>query len=193
MDRRTSSRALAAPLVVTAVIVGALLIAGPFVDSSLGPVAEVADGNAAPVDDAADYPPPRTATVERVVDGDTVVVVLDGESVRVRLLNVDSPESVKPDSPVECLGPEASAALSGLLPVGTTVTLEFDRETTDQYGRMLAAVVTSDGTFVTAALAGAGLAEPVVYGGNDRFLAEVERAADEARSARVGLWGGVCD
>ncbi|MBI5087957.1 MAG: nuclease, partial [Actinobacteria bacterium] len=49
------------------------------------------------------------ATIERVVDGDTVVADFDGRRETVRLIGIDTPETVKPDAPVECFGPEASA------------------------------------------------------------------------------------
>lgn len=68
------------------------------------------------------------AVVQRVVDGDTIIVNLGGESTRVRLLNIDTPESVDPGSAVECLGPEASVYLATLLPAGTEVRLELDRK-----------------------------------------------------------------
>lgn len=74
-------------------------------------------------------------SVVRVVDGNTVVVDRGGESVDVRLLNVDTPETKHPDKPVECLGPEATAFLKRHLPVGAAVELQYDRERQDRYGR----------------------------------------------------------
>jgi micrococcal nuclease len=68
------------------------------------------------------------ATVERVVDGDTFVAVRDGRRVRVRLIGVDAPESVKPDAPVECYGREASALLTRLLPGGGEVRAAYQTE-----------------------------------------------------------------
>ena len=61
------------------------------------------------------------ATVDRVVDGDTFIALVRGARVRVRLIGVDSPESVRPGYPVECWGHEASAVLTRLLPAGTRV------------------------------------------------------------------------
>ena len=145
------------------------------------------------VPDAPAYEQGVTATVERVVDGDTIVAQVDGASERVRLLNIDTPESVQPDTPVECLGPEASAFLTTLLPPGTAVTLEFDRDRRDQYDRMLAGVVMTDGTLVNAAIARAGFAELLEIGGNDRFTPDVASAVAEAQGAAVGLWApGAC-
>ena len=128
------------------------------------------------------------ASVERVVDGDTIVVVLDGTSERVRLLNIDTPESVDPDREVECLGPEAADYLEGLLPVGLEVTLAFDIERRDRYDRLLAAVFTPDGTLVNAQVAAAGFADVVVFGANDRFEPDIRAAVERAQDAGLGIW-----
>ena len=66
------------------------------------------------------------AVVRRVVDGDTLIARIDGVDVRVRMLGVDAPESVTPDRPVECFGPEASARAHALLPEGTRIILATD-------------------------------------------------------------------
>ena len=126
------------------------------------------------------------ATVIRVVDGDTIVVSLDGEERRVRLLNVDAPESVRPDWPVECLGPEAADHLRTLLPAGLDVTLRYDVERTDNFGRDLAAVFV-DERLVNAELARAGLAEALLIPPNDAYYDEVATAEREARRLGAGL------
>jgi micrococcal nuclease len=130
---------------------------------------------------------PDRAVVERVVDGDTLDVTMDGAVERIRLLNVDTPETVDPSRPVECLGPEATAFLKGLLPPGTPVTLEYDDERHNGE-RILAAVFTGDGRLVNAEVARQGLAATMVIGGNDRFYPEVEKARDEAVAAGRGLY-----
>ncbi|MDD9206529.1 thermonuclease family protein [Georgenia sp. 10Sc9-8] len=122
-----------------------------------------------------------------MVDGDTIDVRRDGEEWRVRLLNVDAPESTDPDAPPECLGPEATAFLEELLPVGTAVRLEQDEETQDQYGRELAGVFL-DETLVNAEIAREGLGVAVLYEPNDRFYADVLAAQEEAREAGHGLY-----
>ena len=71
---------------------------------------------------------PGRATVVRVVDGDTIVVAIGGVDERVRLIGIDTPESVDPRSPVDCFGPEASGAARALLPEGTEVQLVRDVE-----------------------------------------------------------------
>src|SRR4051812_31586938 len=83
------------------------------------------------------------ARVTRVVDGDTIAVSIDGaggEERSVRLLGIDTPETHKPGTPIECGGPEASASMERLAPPGTRVTLESDpsQDRVDRYGRRLA-------------------------------------------------------
>ncbi|MEU6698816.1 thermonuclease family protein [Pseudonocardia sp. NPDC046786] len=128
------------------------------------------------------------ATVSRVVDGDTVDVVVDGREQRIRLLNIDTPETVHPDEDVQCLGPEAAAHLRSLLPAGTEVEVLVDEETTDRYDRVLAGIRLDDGRLVNAEMARAGLALPMQVGANDRFLPEVEQAHAEAVAAGRGLY-----
>lgn len=128
-------------------------------------------------------------TVIKVVDGDTVDVRIEGETVRVRLLNVQAPEDNSVTGIRECFGGEATAALRGYLPVGSSVSLVYDRERHDQYGRVLAGVTNASGTFVNAALAGDGLAGPAVFGTNSRFYDEVQSAAAQAADAQVGVFG----
>ena len=77
------------------------------------------------------------ATVTDVVDGDTIDVAIGGRDERVRLIGIDTPETKKPDSPIECFGPEASAFTSDLLPAGTEVRIERDIVGRDDYGRLL--------------------------------------------------------
>jgi micrococcal nuclease len=134
-----------------------------------------------------------TAVVERVVDGDTIVVDLDGERTRVRLLNVDTPETVAEDRPVECMGPEASAFTKELLPEGTEVSLEYDVVRTDPYDRTLAAVFTPNGRNVSVELARRGLGKAVSYGDNVKYLAEVQEAMAEARHDHEGLFSATLD
>ena len=95
--------------------------------------------------------------VTHLVDGDTLDVSLGGIRTRIRLLNVDAPETVKPDTPVECMGPQASARLAQLAPLGSTVGLAFDVERLDQFGRTLATVITASGQNASEVLANEGL------------------------------------
>lgn len=133
-------------------------------------------------------PSSETATVTKIVDGDTLDVRLESGTTRVRLLNVDAPESVKPGTPVQCMSLEASKALADLLPLGSTVTLGYDVSRKDQYGRTLAGVTNADNILVNAELARLGLGLPVVVGNNDKYFPPVERAAQEAQTRQVGLF-----
>lgn len=138
--------------------------------------------------------PPGTATVVRVVDGDTVDLDLGRRAETARLLGVDTPETVDPSAPVGCFGPEASARTKELLPDGTVVRLERDVEARDRYGRLLVYLVrVRDDLFVNRALLADGFARPLPIAPNDAHRAELARASSEARTARRGLWGACPD
>ena len=130
-------------------------------------------------------------TVESISDGDTLRVTLGEVSTRVRLLNIDTPETRHPSKPVECMGPEATAALKSMISPGDTVVLRYDRRLHDRYDRLLAGVY-ADGVLVNAEMARLGYGEPAVFDGNDRFLPEVEAAWEEARANGVGRFSGEC-
>ena len=132
--------------------------------------------------------PANADTVERVIDGDTLVVKVEGREERVRLLNINTPETKDPDAPVECLGPEAAEFTRTLLPEGTQVTLTYDVERRDRYGRLLAHVRLEDGRSVGEELAREGLGVPVAYGQNRSGLAPVRDSFREARKERVGFF-----
>lgn len=132
--------------------------------------------------------PALHATVTEVVDGDTVVVALpDGRTETVRLLGVDTPETVHPDEPVECYGPEASAFTHARLD-GRAVRLEKDREVRDRYGRLLAYVYV-DGVRVNDQLLALGYARLLVIPPNQAHARALLAAELDARSAGRGLWG----
>lgn len=130
--------------------------------------------------------------VTHPVDGDTVDVEVDGYEERVRLIGIDTPESVAQDRPVECFGPEAKVRLAELLPVGTEVRLERDVEGRDRYGRLLAYIHrTSDDAFVNLVLVEEGFAESRRFEPNVARQAELDAAEAAARAEQRGLWG-VC-
>jgi micrococcal nuclease len=130
------------------------------------------------------------AVVVSVIDGDTIEVAVAGRTERIRLLGIDTPESVDPNRPVECHGPEASAFTHQLLPEGTAVVLERDREARDHYGRLLAYVFRrDDGLFVNEAVLAAGEAEVLTIEPNVAYRDRLAAAADAARGAGAGLWG----
>ena len=132
------------------------------------------------------------ARVVRVVDGDTIRVSIDGRERSVRLLGIDTPETHRPGTPVECGGPQATAYLQALAPPGTPVALEPDpsQDRVDRYGRLLAYVRLPSGRLAEEAQLSAGWATVYVYDGKpvSRYPA-FRRAAAAARFARRGVWG----
>ena len=131
------------------------------------------------------------ATLVKVVDGDTVVVIVNGRKERVRLIGIDTPETKKPNTPVQCFGPEASAFTAALLPKGTALYLERDVEPRDPYDRLLAYVYLADGTFVNLEIARQGYAHVLTIAPNIAHTSEFVHAADDARAADASL-GGKC-
>lgn len=136
-------------------------------------------------------------TVESVHDGDTLRahvatpnrVVTDQETTRVRLLGVDTPE-VSPE--VECWGAEATASLTSLVPVGSTIWVTTDVEPQDQYGRTLLYVWTPDGRFVNGELVAGGDARVEVYSPNRTHEELLRSLESTAVAASAGRWGA-CD
>ena len=137
----------------------------------------------------ADPGPAGAAVVAHPVDGDTVVVDIGGHEEPVRLIGVDTPESVARDRPVECFGLEAKARTAELLPPGTAVRLERDVEARDRYGRLLAYVVRAqDGVLVNLLLVEEGFAESYRFAPNLAHQADFDAAEARARRDRRGLW-----
>jgi micrococcal nuclease len=138
---------------------------------------------------ATPHPPAGHAVIVRPVDGDTVVVEVDGREEPVRLIGIDTPESVAPDRPVECFGPEAKARTAELLPAGTVVRLERDVEARDRYDRLLVYIIREeDDVLVNLLLVEEGFAEAISYAPNLAREGELDQAEAEARAAGKGLW-----
>lgn len=121
-----------------------------------------------------------------VIDGDTVEVAVAGRRETVRLLGVDAPETVHPDLPVECFGPEAAAFTRSQL-LGRTVRLRFDRVRRDRYGRLLAYVEVEGRRFNDALLAGGYATLLVIPPNGSEGRALLDRELEARRSGR-GLW-----
>ncbi len=133
--------------------------------------------------------PPGTAVVVRPVDGDTVVVRVGAAEESVRLIGIDTPESVSRQRPVECFGPEAKHRTAELLPAGTTVRLERDVEARDAYDRLLAYVTRADdGVLVNLLLVSEGYAESAPFPPNLAHQPELDRAMADAKAQQRGLW-----
>lgn len=127
--------------------------------------------------------------VVRVVDGDTVRVMRGGEEIVVRLIGIDTPETVAPDRPVECFGPEASARAKELLD-GQQVWLEYDPVSgmTDKYDRTLAYVWLSPDVMLNELLVREGFAEEYPYSKGAKFEDEMAAAERAAQAEGAGLW-----
>ena len=133
---------------------------------------------------------PGAATVVEVVDGDTVVVDIAGRHETLRLIGIDTPETVDPDQPPECWGAEASAHTKALLPAGTAVRLTRDVEARDRYDRLLVYVErTEDGLFVNLDLVAGGWADDYPFPPNVAHQREFALAVSQARAEGLGLWG----
>jgi len=133
------------------------------------------------------------AVVISVVDGDTFDAAfdVDGHRIeeRIRLIGVDTPETKKPDSPVECFGIEAANRLAELLPPGTPIVVERDIESRDVYGRLLAHVRRhADGVSVNLTMLEEGLAVALVIEPNVAHSDIYDAAEHTARDFRRGLW-----
>ena len=124
------------------------------------------------------------AVVKRVVDGDTIELE-SGE--KVRYIGVNTPESVKVNSPVECFGKEASAHNKSMVE-GKTVRLEKDVSDKDRYGRLLRFVYLSDGTFVNEALVRDGYARVSTFPPDVTRAEDFKLAERDARDNKRGLW-----
>ena len=143
---------------------------------------------AAPKIPVKDFSKATAYTVERIVDGDTVVVKIDGKNMKVRLVGVDTPETVHPNKPVERYGKKASEFLSNLLK-GEKIYIEWkEDEKTDKYGRALLYLWRApDGLFVNLEIVrqGYGHAYTRFPFEHTELFRYYER---QAREAKRGLW-----
>jgi micrococcal nuclease len=127
------------------------------------------------------------AQVIRVIDGDTIEARFDGRTEDVRLIGIDTPETVKPGTPVQCFGPRASHFTKSLLE-GQRVQLVIGAEPRDIYGRLLAYVYLGR-RFVNAMLVRRGLARTLTIPPNNRFAPLFAQLAMKAARGGRGLWG----
>lgn len=133
-------------------------------------------------------------TVIRIVDGDTIVVLINGISEKVRLIGVDTPETVDPRKTVQCFGIEASA-FTKLLLLDKVVQLESDASQgdRDKYGRLLRYIFLENGTLVNEKIIADGYGHEYTYRLPYKYQTEFKNAEQIARKSQKGLWGeGVC-
>lgn len=126
--------------------------------------------------------------VVKVVDGDTIHVLVGGRREKVRYIGVDTPETHHPTKPVQCFG-RAASAFNARLVGGARVRLVRDVEERDRFGRLLAYVYRArDGLFVNAELARLGYARPLTIPPDVRHAARFAALSRQARQAGRGLW-----
>jgi micrococcal nuclease len=132
----------------------------------------------------------QTVTVERVVDGDTIhTSPAVGGPDGVRFIGVDTPETEHPDEPIEPYGPEASAFTKAQLE-GKRITLTFDEDRTDLYGRALAYVrLGGQGETFNETLLRQGYGQLEIVSPNNRYEETFSQAQETARRAHRGIWG----
>jgi micrococcal nuclease len=132
---------------------------------------------------------PTAGTVSRVIDGDTFVLSAGAGSYRVRVLGIDTPETVDPRKPVQCFGPQASAYAKHLL-TGRRVILRYDRVVHDVYGRLLAYVWLAGPhpLFLDADLVAHGYARTLSIPPNTAHAAQLAALQSQAILAGRGLW-----
>jgi micrococcal nuclease len=184
------------PVPPPALVVALAAVLGGWLAVRLWPVpADGAGGGARAL--AALSAPGARGRVVRTIDGDTAVVAFRDArgrgTVTVRYLGVDTPESVHPDKPVECFGPQASHR-NHAWATGRRVRLRFDVERIDPYGRLLAALV-PDGRrrSLSERLVAEGLARVLAIAPNGADAPRLRRLEEQARTARRGLWGACGD
>ncbi len=135
------------------------------------------------------------STVVKVVDGDTVTVETNGVRETIRVIGVNTPETVDPRKPVECFGQEASAKANELLD-GQAVRLEADptQGERDKYDRLLRYVFLSDGSDFGKQMIAEGYAYEYTYSTAYKYQQDYKTAQAEAQAAKRGLWAdGACE
>lgn len=131
--------------------------------------------------------------VQRVIDGDTYDIEIDGVEYRVRLIGIDTPESVAPEDYYKentQEGVDVSAAVKEKIHSGDTVYIEYDIQTEDKYGRALAYLFLSDGTMIQDWLLEQGYANVATYPPNTKYAEHFADIAHKAMENHIGLWNG---
>ena len=136
----------------------------------------------------------RQSQVIRIIDGDTIQAKTNGKVETIRLIGINTPETVDPRRPVECFGKEASEKTKELLN-DKTVKIETDpsQDMRDKYGRLLAYIFLEDGTNINKKLIEEGYAYEYTHERPYQYQIEFKQAQKQAEEAERGLWvPGVC-
>lgn len=149
-------------------------------------------GTLNPVYNASSVPIQKTYLVTKVIDGDTINVNVDGKTAAIRLIGIDTPETVDPRRPVGCFGKKASDETKRLLE-GKGVVLNRDVSETDKYNRLLRYVFlplgSGENLFVNDYLIRQGFAKTLTYPPDVKYDSRFLQAEKEARDNLRGLWG----
>lgn len=135
------------------------------------------------------------ASVIKVVDGDTLSVSLDSKNTKVRLIGINTPETVDPRKGVECFGKEASNKVKEILKKGTIIYIQTDdsQQKYDSFGRLLGYVFLQDGRLLNQMLIEEGYAYEYTYKHPYVYSIEFKKAENSAKNKKVGLWAdGAC-
>ncbi len=134
-------------------------------------------------------PTSSTYKVVSVVDGDTVKVNINGTTETLRLIGLDTPETVDPRKPVQCFGLEASNKAKEILS-GKSVRIETDptQGEVDKYGRKLAYIYLTDGLFYNKHMIEQGYAHEYTYNTPYKYQADFKKAQRDAQTQQRGLW-----
>ena len=132
----------------------------------------------------------RFYKVERIIDGDTIRVTIDGRSVLVRFIGINAPEIEHSNETAECFGYNSKFYLQSLI-ANSSVRLESDPNDSnkDKYGRLLRYVYPEDGTILNEKLVREGYAFAVVYNKGNRYERLLKSAQMDAQQNKVGYWG----
>lgn len=127
--------------------------------------------------------------VLKVVDGDTIDVLINGKSQAVRLIGIDTPEVVDPRKPVQCFGEQASQKAKSILG-GKNIFLESDpsQRDKDKYQRLLRYIYLEDGTNFNLMMIMQGFAHEYTYNLPYKYQSEFKAAQKTARQKGIGLW-----
>lgn len=135
-------------------------------------------------------------TVDKVVDGDTIHVLYGTSTIyKIRILGINTPETVDPRKPVECFGKEASLHMKEILPRGTYVHLIADssQNEIDKYGRLLRYVEIGTSTDIGLSMIRDGYAYQYLFKNSYQRYGRYVRAEKQARDEKKGLWGSLCN
>lgn len=130
----------------------------------------------------------NTYTVTSVIDGDTFKINYNGKQEKVRLIGVDTPESVHPDSTKNTSYGNIASNYTKSLIEAKTIKLEFDVSQTDKYGRLLAYVYLENGEMLNEKLLKNGFARVATYAPNVKYAEKFKALQEEARKNKIGFW-----